>query len=107
MTNSMAFTARSFLLRLALASAIVLLFVVGTRAGGPKCVAGASYFDPSTTGQPLTWSQGRITYFTDQGDLSPILPNAAANSLVADAFSQWSSIPTAALVAASAGPLAE
>jgi len=103
----MAFTARSFLLRLALAVAIVLLFALLLRAGGPKCVAGTSYFDSTTTGQPLVWAQGLITFYTDQGDLSPILPNASANSFVANAFSQWTSVPTVALAATSGGQLAE
>jgi len=107
MTTSLAFTSRSFLLRLAVAAIIVLFFAVLSRAGGPKCVAGTSSFDPTMTGQPLTWSPGVVTYYTDQGDLSPILPNASANALVADAFSQWTSVPTAALTAASGGQLAE
>ena len=107
MTNRMAFTARSFLLRLALSAAMILFVAVISRAGGPKCIAGTSYFDPTTTGQPLAWPQGIITYYTDQGDLSPILPNISANSFVADAFSQWSSVPTAALAITSGGQLAE
>lgn len=107
MRTGMAFTARSFLLRLALSAAIILLFAELSRAGGPKCVAGTSYFDPTTTGQPLVWPQGLITYYTDQGDLSPILPNATANSFVASSFSQWSAVPTAALTMTSGGQLAE
>jgi hypothetical protein len=107
MTIRTAFSARSFLLRLAVSAAIIFLFALLSRAGGPKSVAGTSYFDSTTTGQPLVWSQGLITYYTDQGDLSPILANASANSLVADAFSQWTSVPTAALAASSGGQLAE
>ena len=107
MRISMAFTVRSFLFRLALAAAIVLCGAVLTRAGGPKCVAGSSYFDPSTTGRALTWPLGLVTYYTDQGDLSPLLPNASANSLVASAFSQWTSVPTAGVALASGGQLAE
>src|SRR5579863_1926680 len=76
-------------------------------AGGPRYIAGTSYFETTATGQPLVWTAGQITYFTDQGDLSPILPNPAANSLVADAFSQWTSVPTAAIAATSGGQLAE
>ena len=76
-------------------------------AGGPKYIAGSSYFNSSVMGQPLTWSQGQVNYFTDLGDLSPILPNAAANALVANAFSQWTSVATANVVANSAGQLAE
>jgi hypothetical protein len=99
--------ASSLLLRLAIAFAIVLLFTLLSHAGGPWSVAGTSYFDASTTGQPLVWPQGQITYYTDQGDLSPILPNATANSLVANAFSQWTSISTAAFSATTGGQLAE
>src|SRR5579859_2245643 len=106
-TKGMAFTARSFLLRLALAVGIVLAWAVLLRAGGPKCVAGTSYFDSTMVGQALVWPQGQILYYTDQGDLSAALPNASANALVSAAFSQWTSVPTAALGAASGGQLAE
>jgi IPT/TIG domain len=77
------------------------------RAGGPKYVAGASYFTSGAMGLPITWAQGEISYYTDQGDLSPILPGASADALVADAFSQWTSIATAAVAASPAGNLAE
>jgi hypothetical protein len=107
MKTNMASTGRVFLLRLALAAGIILTVAMIARAGGPKCVAGSSYFDPITTGQSLTWPLGQITYYTDQGDLSPILPNASANTFVAGAFEVWTSVPTAALAATSAGSLAE
>ncbi|HXJ89434.1 MAG TPA: IPT/TIG domain-containing protein [Candidatus Binatia bacterium] len=105
--TNMASTARTFLLRLALAVGVIAVFVIIARAGGPKCVAGTSYFDPTTTGQALTWPLGQITYNTDQGDLSPTLPNASANSFVAGAFGVWTSVPTATLTATRAGSLAE
>ena len=76
-------------------------------AGGPKYVAGTSYFNPGTAGVPLTWSQGSINYYTDQGNLSPILPGPSADALVADSFSQWTSIATSAVAATHAGQLAE
>lgn len=111
MTTGIASITRYLLRRLLLALAVVLLIVLAfaplSHAGGPKAVAGTSYFISSTTGQPLTWPQGVITYYTDQGDLSPILPNTSANAFVADSFSQWSSVPTAAVAAASGGQLAE
>jgi IPT/TIG domain-containing protein len=107
MTDRTPFLTRSFVFRLVLAAAIVLLFALLSRAGGPKSVAGTSYFEANATGQPLVWAQGQIAYYTDQGDLSPILPNASANAFVADAFSQWNSVATAAVAAASAGQLAE
>jgi len=106
-TTSMAFTARTFFLRLAVAAAIVFFFAALSRAGGPEYIAGTSYFNTSATGQPLVWAQGQITYYTDQGDLSPILPNTSANSFVAGAFSQWTSVPTAAVAVTWGGQLAE
>lgn len=99
--------ARSFLLRLLACVTVVLLFTMLARAGGPKYVAGSGTFDASVTGQPVLWPGGQITYFTDQGDLSPVLPNASADSFVAGAFSQWTSIATAAISATSGGQLAE
>jgi hypothetical protein len=97
----------SFFFRLATALAIVLFFAVLTRAGGPAYVAGSSYFNSSTMGQPIIWSLGQVNYYTDQGDLSPILPNATANAFVANAFSQWTSVSTAALTVTNPGQLAE
>lgn len=107
MKNSVAYTTRPVLLRLALAAGMILLSALVCRAGGPKNVAGASYFDSSVTGQPLTWPNGVITYYTDRGDLSPLLPNSAANNFLAGAFSVWTDVPTAALAANSGGYLAE
>jgi len=103
----MALTTRSFLVRLTVALGIVLLFALLSRAGGPEYIAGTSYFLPTNSGQPLIWSQGLIAYNTDQGDLSPSLPSTSADALVADAWSQWTSVSTAAIAATSGGHLAE
>jgi hypothetical protein len=46
MITSMAFTPRSFFLRLALIVGIVFSCVLISRAGGPQCVAGTSYLIP-------------------------------------------------------------
>jgi hypothetical protein len=105
--SNLGFTARSFFLRLATALAIVFFFAMLARAGGPKYVAGSSYFNSSAMGHSITWSLGLVNYYTDQGDLSPILPNSAANAFVAGAFAQWTSVSTAALTATNAGQLAE
>jgi hypothetical protein len=88
---------------------LVLLFLLPQfgHAGGPHYIAGVSYFDPGTTGVPLAWAQGAISYYTDQGNLSSILPGPGADTLVANAFNQWTSIPTAAVAATRAGQLAE
>lgn len=61
MNHRVASTVRSLLLRLALTVAIVFVFALLSRAGGPKCVAGTSYFDPTMTGQPLVWPKGLIS----------------------------------------------
>src|SRR5947209_17511988 len=107
MTTDAASTLGSFLLRLAATLALVSLVILPAHAGGPKYVAGTTYFNPTVAGEPITWAQGQITYYTDQGDLSSALPNSAANTFVANAFSQWTSVPTAALAATRAGQLAE
>src|SRR6266852_5236464 len=78
---------------------IIFFFVLlqMAHAGGPKYVAGVSYFDPATKGLPLTWTQGSVVYYTDQGDLSQILLGPAADAFVADAFSRWTLVQTAAI----------
>ncbi len=76
-------------------------------AGGPRWVAGSSYFDPSTLGQPIVWKNGVVSYYTDLGDLSPTVTQAQANAMVAAAAARWSGIPTAALQINAAGSLAE
>src|SRR6476646_405319 len=81
----------------------VLLLSRAAFAGGPAYVAGASYFDPTTKGTPVVWSQGVINYYTDQGNLSPILSGTAADTFVANAFTPWTSIPPAAVSATRAG----
>ncbi len=95
--------------RATLAAGIVFILASAglAHAGGPEYVAGSSYFNASTMGQPIVWSQGQISYYTDQGDLSPILDNAAANALVANSFSQWTSVSIAALAVTAAGQLQE
>ncbi|MGA9977010.1 MAG: hypothetical protein WBQ08_00040 [Candidatus Sulfotelmatobacter sp.] len=93
--------------RLAIALAIIFFFALLSHAGGPKYVAGTTYFSSTVAGQPLTWAQGQVSYYTDQGDLSPVLDNADANAFVATAFSVWTAVPTAALAITNGGQLAE
>src|SRR5579862_2977550 len=87
--------------------AAALLLLTPARAGGPRYVAGISYFNQGTTGTPLIWDQGAVSYYTDQGTLSPTVSGPQADALVADAFSQWTSIPNVAVTATHAGQLAE
>jgi len=97
-----AITALSFVF-----TAAMLLFPALLSAGGPLKVAGISGFNSGTAGTPRAWPQGTVLYYTDQGDLSPVLPQAEANAFVADAFSRWTSVATAALSATRAGQLDE
>jgi hypothetical protein len=48
-----------------------------------------------------------VQYFTDQGNLSPILTGAQADALVATAFGTWTGIAGASLSATQGGHLAE
>jgi len=50
-----------------LAGAVAPLTV---RAGGPAYVAGVTYFNSGMAGQIVSWPQGRVTYYTDRGNLS-------------------------------------
>jgi len=94
-------------LRTLLILAIPIFLTQAVFAGGPNYVAGTTYFNSGTAGTPLTWSQGLLNFYTDRGNLSPILSGASADAFVADAWSQWTSIPTAAVLAVRGGQLAE
>jgi len=87
-----------------LAGAVAPLTV---RAGGPAYVAGVTYFNSGMAGQIVSWPQGRVIYYTDRGNLSALLNSSAADAFVADAFSWWMSVPTAALNVTRGGQLAE
>ncbi len=90
-----------------LAIAGLLLSVAAlSYAGGPAYVAGSGY-DPGVEGQPLVWTNATVQYFTDQGDLSPILTGAQADAFVVAAMSPWTSAPGAGLTATLTGHLAE
>jgi len=88
------------------AAILVICGTVLSRAGGPAFVAGSGY-NPGVEGQALLWANGSVQYFTDQGDLSPILSGAQADALVATAFSTWTSVSGVALTASQGGHLAE
>ena len=75
-------------------------------AGGPKYVAGVSYFNPGVLGKPIVWAGGRVSYFVDQGPLGP-LTNAQATAMVDAAAGVWNGVSTAAVSLADEGSLAE
>ena len=86
---------------------VILSLSAGAEAGGPRYIAGTSFFQSGIAGTPVRWFGGQIQYYTDLGDLSPLLLQADANALVADAFTRWTSVPTAALTATRSGSLDE
>jgi len=92
---------------IAIALMLLIALVELARAGGPQYVAGITYFDRGVAGQPITWTGGIVNYYTDQGSLSSLLPGANADAFVAEAFSRWTSITTAAVASNRAGQLAE
>jgi IPT/TIG domain len=98
---------REFIYSAAALLALLLTFMQLGQAGGPRYIAGISYFNQGTAGTPLTWAQGAVNYYTDQGSLSSTVSGPQGDALVADAFTQWTSISTAAVTATHAGQLAE
>ena len=74
-------------------------------ASGPRYVTGPPFFT-APAGQPIGWKQSGLTYFTDPGDLSPSVSNAAANALVAASAAVWN-VPVANITLSSGGSLAE
>jgi Bacterial Ig-like domain (group 1)/IPT/TIG domain len=96
-----------FLVRRFAIACVLILIVTFARAGGPKYVAGTSFFTGGTPGHPITWANGSVTYYTDQGNLSPLLDGPDADSFVADAFARWTAPPSVALIAVHGGQLSE
>ena len=95
-----------------MAAAILTLSLAGMEtkvalAGGPRWVAGSTYFDSSLKGKPVVWKDGQIRYYTDQCNLSPTVTQTQANAMVAASAAIWSSVPTAAVSILAGGSLAE
>jgi len=76
-------------------------------AGGPKHVAGVSYFNPGVVGQPLHWANGQLNYYVDQGPLNASVTNAQAKAMVDAAATLWSAVPTAGVTLTDKGSLNE
>jgi hypothetical protein len=85
-------------------AAILGWFATALWAGGPRWVTGPPYF--TTAGVPVVWYTNNPLYFTDPGDLSATVNHAAADVLVAAAANVWN-VPSASLVLAKGGTLAE
>ena len=93
--------------RLILLLGCLLCLAPAARAGGPKYVAGTSFFNPAVVGQPLHWAGGQVSYYVDQGPLSATVTNQQATAMVDAAAALWSAIPTAGVTLTDAGSLSE
>ncbi|HUN85290.1 MAG TPA: IPT/TIG domain-containing protein [Terracidiphilus sp.] len=80
---------------------------VSLQAGGPKYVAGVTYFNPAVVGQPVHWSGGAVNYYVDQGPLNSQVSNQQATAMVDAAAALWSVVPTAAVALTDAATLNE
>ena len=76
-------------------------------AGGPKHVAGSTYFNPGVMGQPVHWANGQIRYYVDQGPLSASVTNQQATAMVDAAAALWNAVPTAGVSLIDQGSLNE
>jgi hypothetical protein len=76
-------------------------------AGGPKYIAGSSYFNSGLEGQPIAWANGKISYYVDQGALSSYVTHTQAVAMVDAAAALWSNVATAAVALSDQGTLAE
>ncbi|MGA9528006.1 MAG: Ig-like domain-containing protein [Terriglobales bacterium] len=86
---------------------LILVFTPATlRAGGPAFIAGTGY-NSGVEGHPLLWANASVQYYTDQGDLSPILTNPQADAFVAAAITPWTSAAGVVITVTQAGHLAE
>ncbi len=90
-----------------IAVALLLLVPACAVAGGPKYIAGTSFFNPAVIGQPVHWAGGQVNYYVDQGPLSSLVSNRQATAMVDAAAALWSAVPTAGVTLTDMGPLNE
>jgi len=76
-------------------------------AGGPKYVAGTSFFNPAVEGQLIHWAGGAVNYYVDRGPLNSAIPNQQATAMVDAAAALWSAVPTAGVTLTDKGQLNE
>ncbi|HEX4757648.1 MAG TPA: IPT/TIG domain-containing protein [Terracidiphilus sp.] len=87
--------------------AVLFALTTPAHAGGPRYIAGTSYFDPGVTGQPVHWAGGQVNYYVDQGPLNDGVSNQQATAMIDAAAALWSAIPTAGVTLTDMGPLNE
>ncbi|HLY40434.1 MAG TPA: IPT/TIG domain-containing protein [Terracidiphilus sp.] len=86
---------------------VLLLAPQPLPAGGPKFIAGVTYFNPAVVGQPVHWAGGVVNYYVDRGPLNSQVNHQQATAMVDAAASLWSVVPTAAITLTDAGTLNE
>ena len=86
---------------------LFLFSPTSARAGGPKYVAGTSFFNPAVLGVPVRWAGGQVNYYVDQGPLNSSVSNQQATAMVDAAAALWSAVPTAGITLTDMGPLNE
>ncbi len=91
----------------ALCGAVLLAAATALHAGGPKYIAGTSYFNPAVLGEPIHWSGGQLNYSVDQGPLSSTVTNQQATAMVDAAVALWSAVSTAGVTLTDVGSLNE
>ncbi len=90
-----------------LLAALVLLSPPAAVAGGPRYVAGTSYFNAGVVGQPVRWANGQLNYYVDQGPLNGSVNHQQAAAMVDAAAAVWSAIPTVGVTLTDQGQLSE
>jgi hypothetical protein len=88
-------------------STLLLLAPAAVQAGGPKYVAGVSFFNPGVLGQPVHWAGGQVNYYVDRGPLNASISNQQATAMVDAAAALWSAVPTAGVTLTDMGSLNE
>lgn len=76
-------------------------------AGGPRLVAGTSYFSAGVLGTPIHWANGQVNYFVDLGPLSAAVSNQQAVAMVDAAAALWNAVPSAGISLVDKGSLNE
>lgn len=89
------------------AFALLILVPIHVVGGGPRYVAGVSFFNPGVAGQPVHWAGGLVNYYVDQGPLNASINNQQATAMVDAAAALWSAVRTAGVALSRAGALNE
>src|ERR1700748_1720488 len=76
-------------------------------AGGPRWVAGSSYFNSTVKGQPVHWKNGPVLYYTDPGPLTASAFHTLLLTMLQTAAAAWSGVPTAGVNIVVGGSLSE